>query len=258
MALQKVFKRGYMDYLKNNIRVADYLQETFPIDKTQVVPLHGLNHPEGLLELLDPSPDGDLQTAIAIYEAYPDISPLMAQQDDLWVYLTHADLFQYVKKRWPNIETGGKTKDPIGYITNHWFGNHQFFLRTTFAGLWWNIYLTIDDSRSNKYELSEFLFKNQEFRTTSFGELPLIRHREAMIGILEFLKENQSLFESGFNGKARYIRHLFDVIGGYKNLSSLKRDYFKSTLYKYLNTLATIRDAKEAKAGADIYNEIQL
>lgn len=256
MALQLVFKRGYMDYLKNNIKPEAYLKDHFEYDPSQVVRLYGVTHPEGLLEQLNPTPDGDLQTAIAIYEAYPTISPLMAQQDDLWVYLTHVDLFEYVKKRWPEVETGGKAGNPINYITDHWFANRFNFLRTTFAGFWWNIHLTKDDERDNKYELSEFLFRNQEFRTSSFGELPIIRHREAMIGILEFLQENQDLFATGFNGKARFIRHLFDVIGGFKQLSSLSRVFFKSTLYKYKNNLAAVRDAKDAKAGSDIYNDI--
>jgi len=256
MALQPVFKRGYVDYLKNNIKPEAYLGDHFDYDQSQVVRLYGVPHPEDLLEKLDPTPDGDLQTAIAIYEAYPDLSPLFAQQDDLWVYLTHVDLFDYVKKRWPLIDSGGKSKDSVKYIKNHWFGNKDFFLRTTFAGLWWHIYLSHDDSRENKYELSEFLFKNNEFRTSSFGELPLIRHREAMVGILEFLKENPTLFDSGFNGKARYIQHLFNMIGGYKNLSSLPRGFFKSTLYKQLDTLASVHDAKEARASSDIYKDL--
>ena len=256
MALQKVFKKGYMDYLKNNIKIEDYLQDVFPIDKTQVVSLYGISQPEGLLEQLEPTDDGDFQSAIAIYEAYRDISPLFAMQDDLWIYLTHVDLFDYVKRRWPEIEKGGKSGNSYNYIIDHWFHNRFHLFRTTFAGFWWNIYLTVDEQRENKYELSQFLFKNQEFRTSSFGELPIIRHKEAMIGILEFLYENQDLFNSGFNAKARYIRHLFEVLGGYKNLTSLPRDYFKTTLYKYKETLASVHDAKEAKAGANIYNEI--
>ena len=256
MSLQPVFKRGYIEYLKTHIKPSLYMGDSFEFDKSQVVRLYGINQPEGLLERLDPSSDGDLQTAIAIYEAYSDLTPLMAQKDSLWVYLTHVDLFDYVKKRWPEVETGGKAVNPTNYIIDHWFSNRFNFLRSTFAGFWWDIYLTIDDERKNKYELSEFLFKNQEFRTSSFGELPIIRHREAMIGILEFLQENQDLFTTGFNGKARYIRHLFNVIGGFKQLSSLSRDFFKSTLYKYKDNLAAVRDAKEAKAGSDIYNDI--
>lgn len=258
MALQPVFKRGYIEYLKTHIEPSLYLGESFDYDRKQVVRLYGLNQPEGLLEQLAPTPDGDLQSAIAIYEAYKGITPLFAQQDDLWVYLTHVDLFDYVKKRWPDVEIGGKAGNPITYITDHWFCNRFNIVRTTFAGFWWNIYLSIDEERENKYELSEMLFKNQEFRTSSFGQLPIIRHKEAMIGILEFILENQDIFKNGFNAKARYIRHLFEVLGGYKNLTSLPRKFFKSILYKYKDNITSIRDAKKAKVGSDIYNDIQI
>ena len=85
MALQPVFKRGYIDYLKNNIKPEAYLKDHFEYDPSQVVRLYGVAHPQGLLEQLNPTPDGDLQTAIAIYEAYKDITPLFAQPDVLWV-----------------------------------------------------------------------------------------------------------------------------------------------------------------------------
>jgi len=257
MALQPVFKRGYIDYLRNNIKPESYLKDHFEYDPSQVVRLYGVPHPEGLLEQLDPTPEGDLQTAIAIYEAYPNISPLFAQQDDLWVYLTHVDLFEYVKKRWP-IKTGREVSlaEQCDYISNHWFRHTKHLFRTTFAGLWWNIKLTVDEERDNKYELSEFLFKNQEFRTYSFGELPLIRHREAMIGVLEFLMENPNLFDNGFNAKARYIRLLFNIIGASKNISSLPRGFFKDVLYRNIDKIEETHDVNDVKANSDIFNEI--
>lgn len=257
MALQPVFKRSYIEHLRTHIRPSDYMGDHFEYDRSQVVRLYGISQPEDLLQELDPSPDGDYKSAIAIYEAYKGITPLFAQQDDLWVYLTHVDLFEYVKKKWPDIEIGGKGENSINYITDHWFRNRFQFFRTSIAGLWWNIYLTKDNERNNPYELSEFLFKNQEFRTSSFGELPLIRHKEAMIGILEFLKEHEYLFKDGFNARARYIRRLFYVIGGYKNLSYMQRDFFKETLYQHLPQLEALHDAKDAKAGSEIYNEIK-
>lgn len=257
MALQPVFKRGYIDYLKNNIKPEAYLKDHFEYDPTQVVRLYGVVHPQGLLEQLNPTPDGDLQTAIAIYEAYKDITPLFAQQDDLWVYLTHVDLFDYVKKRWP-IKTGEEVSltKQCEFISDHWFRHHERFFRTTFAGLWWSIKLSVDENRDNQYELSEVLFRNQEFRTNSFGELPLIRHREAMIGILEFLKENEFLFESGFNAKGRYIRHLFNIVGGFKNITSLDRSFFKEVLYRNIDKIIATHDVNEVKAGSDIFEQI--
>ena len=257
MALQPVFKRGYIDYLKNNIKPEAYLKDHFEYDRSQVVRLYGINQPEGLIERLDPSPEGDLQSAIAIYEAYKDITPLFAQQDDLWVYLTHVDLFEYVKKRWP-IKTDKDVSlvSQCVFIADHWFRHSKHLFRTSIAGLWWYIKLTIDIERENKYELTTILFKNQEFRTNSFGELPLIRHREAMIGILEFLAENPSLFDNGFNAKARYIRHLFNIIGASKNLSSLSRDFFKAVLNRNFDKIIQAHDVNEVTANAEIFSEI--
>ena len=257
MALQRVFKRGYIEYLKTHIKPSLYLGDRFDYDRSQAVPLYGISKPEGLLEQLAPTPDGDLQSAIAIYEAYKGITPLFAQQDDLWVYLTHVDLFDYVKKRWPiPIDEDASEEAQRNFINDHWFRHRERFFRTTFAGLWWSIKLSVDEERENRYELSEFLFKNQEFRTNSFGELPLIRHREAMIGILEFLKENPSLFDGGFNAKGRYIRHLFNIIGGFKNISSLPRVFFKDVLYKNLDKINSVHDVSEVRVNADIFNEI--
>ena len=172
MALQRVFKPSYMDYLKQNITVEAYLVDHFNYDHSQAWPLYGVTQPEGLLERLDPTPDGDLQTAIAIYEAYHDISPLMAQQDDLWVYLTHVDLFEYVKKRWPipsKIEEDKKQR----FIENHWFHNPTNFLRTTFAGLWWNVFMTVDKDREDKYELTKIMYNcGQDWRIMRFRPPP--------------------------------------------------------------------------------------
>ena len=254
MALQPVFKHSYIEHLKTHIRPSEYMGDHFEYDRSQVVRLYGIQQPEDLLQKLDPSTDGDLKSAIAIYEAYKDITPLFAQQDDLWVYLTHVDLFEYVKKRWPI--KGEDNEKQVSDIQNHWFRHNKHLFRTPVAGLWWQVFLTKDDERENPYELTEYLFKNQEFRTVSFGELPLIRHREAMIGILEFLKENEHLFEGGFNAKARYIRRLFFVIGGYKNLTFMSRGFFKETLYEHIEQIESLHDAKDVTVGSDIYNDL--
>lgn len=248
MELQRVFKRSYMESLKRNINIADYRGEKFPYDETQVRPLANVYRPEGLLEKLDP--ENDYKTAIAIYEAYEDLDPLVASLPDLWVYLAHVDLFPYVQKRW-----GGEEIEELD-IRNHWHENKNFFLRTIFAGLWWNVKLTCDESRQNKYELTEVLFENAELRTTSFGELSLIRHKEAMIGILEFLKENPQLLKDGANARIRYIRKVFNILGGTREIAYLDRNFFKKELYERLEQIKVIRRDEDVLNGSEIINKI--
>ena len=143
-----------------------------------------------------------------------------------------------------------------GNIRNHWHENKNFFLRTIFAGLWWNVKLTCDESRQNKYELTEVLFENAELRTTSFGELSLIRHKEAMIGILEFLKENPQLLKDGANARIRYIRKVFNILGGTREIAYLDRSFFKKELYERLEQIKVIRRDEDVLNGSEIINKI--
>lgn len=255
MALQRVFTPGYVLKLKNGIDTDNYFKPSFPFDETQTRSLVGIQHSESLPDLLDASSNGDFKTAIAIYEAFENLNPVFAVQDDLWTYLTHVDLFEYVKERWKIPEDVSKDEQ-INHIEHHWFRDRFQFMRTTFAGFWWNVRLTVSPELEDRYELTRYLFKNTEFRTSSFGELPLIRHEAAMKGILEFVRDNEALFDSGFNAKARYIRHLFDILGGYKNLASLPKEFFYNTLQSRIDIIRDVHEAKDVKAGASIYSEI--
>ena len=119
---------------------------------------------------------------------------------------------------------------------------------------WWSVYLSIDRTRENPYELTEILFKNQELRTNSFGPLTLIRHREAMIGILEFLKEHQELLVDGMNMRAQYIRKLFNFIGGTKRLEFMDRDFFKHELEKRYDILSSKFTREEIQNNNSLFN----
>lgn len=120
---------------------------------------------------------------------------------------------------------------------------------------WWSVYLSIDKTRKNPYELTEILFSNQELRTNSFGPLTLIRHREAMIGILEFLKEHPELLIDGMNMRAQYIRKLFTFISGTKRLEFLNREYFKSELEKRLDIISRKFSRDEIQNNNELFNE---
>ena len=129
MALQKVFKPDYIQHLRNDINIEDYLGDRFPFDDSQVRYLSLIRAPENLMSCLDSSTGGDLKTAIAIYEAYSQLTPIFAQKDDLWIYLTHVDLFQYVKERWPIgpvMDTGDEVKIK-NHIINHWHHISRIF-----------------------------------------------------------------------------------------------------------------------------------
>ena len=250
MELQKVFKHSYMDELRKNIHISDYQGDSFPYDPSKVKALANVYKPEGLLERLDP--EDDFTSAIEIFKAYDSVTPLLASLPDLWVYLAHVDLFPYVQKRYSDVFKTDITEE---YIVDHWFKNKVSLFRMVLPSAWWSVYLSVDNSRNNPYELTEILFRNQELRTNSLGPLTLIRHKEAMKGILEFLLEHQELLSDGMNMRAQYIRKLFNFIGGTKRLEFLPKEYFKSELEKRIHILSRKFTRDEIQNNNELFNE---
>jgi hypothetical protein len=120
-------------------------------------------------------------------------------------------------------------------------------MRTTFAGLWWHTYLTYDKDRKNPFELTEILFKSQDFRTLRFGELGLIRHRPAMLGVLEFLIGNPEITQTAFDARGQYISRYFNLLGGTKQLSFMDKNYFISKLIEIKPRLEQILSIKDVQ-----------
>lgn len=258
MALQPVFKKGYIEYLKTHIQVTDYLQETFPVDRSQVVRLYGVPQPEDLASRVVPTREGDITTAIAIYEAYSGLSPLMAQQDDLWVYLSHVDLFSYLKNRWPIVLSNGETSESVrNFIVAHWFRSPNGIIRSALMGLWWAVYCSVDETREDKYELTRVLFHNYSFRNNYYGASQLFRHREATFGILSFLKDNPDVFGTSSETRGEFITKYFNQLGGVKQLASLDRSFFRHECERIKPRIMEITE-REHVQNVDVYQKINF
>ena len=235
MALQKVFKEAYVEALRSSIDPDNYAGETFVFDETQVRYMANVHHPEGLQEKMNL--DNLLESAIALYEAYPDLTPLSASKMELWAYLSHVDLFEYMQKRFPAVKDG--TADEK-YIKEHWFRSSQGTIRSSLAGLWWSVYCSVDETRKDKYELTKVLFQQDSIRTHYFGNSITFRHREAIIGILEFLVENPDVSRVHFNSRCIYIAQYFNRLGAVKQLAYMDRQFFKEELMKKKPVLLTV------------------
>lgn len=225
MALQTILSKRAIEKIKDdvdlNIGLERFLQDDFPIKEEDVLVLPGIIKPEGLLDKMDASTDGDFKSAIAIYEAYKTLSPLQAVEDYFWESLAITDLFPYMQQRW----SLKKSKDLQGAIKNHFFVKSHGLIRQGIGGLWWLVNMTIDENRSNPYELTEVLFRNYTLRYVRLGVSMLIQHKEAAIGILQFLKDHENeafSLENVANGLTSY----FNKLGAVKQLTYLNRDFF--------------------------------
>jgi len=239
MEKQQIFKEKYLLKLKGEIDADKYRSNEFVFDKKQTLMMPNILKSEGLAEKLNP--ENDFETAVLIFEAFKNLEPIQASDERMWTYLTHVDLYSYMIKRW-NAVYKGTAKDTKDYLMEHYFlkstaqGN---LLRHAISGLWWSVYISIDETRINKYELTEILFRNQTMRTRTLGAYNLSRHKEAMIGLLEFIKENWSSFSNFEKQHQRLTEHL-NLIGGVKPIAYYDRSYFKNELQKISVSISAV------------------
>lgn len=244
MAKQLLFKSNYVELLKQNViqgtTLEFYKNKEFIYEDKQTLMIPNIEHTPNLTQRLNHK--DDFNTAILVYEAFKELEPIQASDERLWVYLSYVDLYPYMIKRWSGVYNGTE-KDEKGYILSHWFVksiSQAGLIRNWLSSLWWAVYLSIDENRVDKYELTKLFFRQLDFATRTMGAEKFGRHKEAVIGILEFMKENDELFKSKFEDKSRFIARYINLIGGTKPLGYFKRDFFKAELGKIKGKLLSI------------------
>lgn len=240
--LQRTFSDTYVTKLKNEVKtgvsIEKYSADEFEIDMTKLKYVANVYTPTDLLEQMMTA-QNDFEAAVMLYEAYKDIPLVLASNEAFWTYLCHTELFDYCKKRYPVEDANNKTS----HILDHWFFRSGYN-RNTLAQLWWGVKETCDDEYSeNPYHLTELFFKNYSFRVTWFTKM--LRTKQGLLGILDFLKENQDITNKAFEHRGFFIAKYFNRLGGTKQISFLPREFFKKELESIKGTILSINSRND-------------
>lgn len=244
MALQNTIGRVYAEQLQREVEqnISLYGGESFAIDESKLLVIPGVNHAEGLLEKMLAATN-DFEAAIALYEAYPTLTPLLATQGAFWVYLAHTELFPYVQKRWPLVKKGEASKN---YILDHWFFARGL-VRQALSGLWWAVHNTIDNENpTDKYKYTKFLLNYYTLRVVRLGPTKLMRHKEAVIGMIEYLldTQNDSDASNSMEDRVNFVVSYFNKLGATKQLAYLDRGFFYDELSNVHDELMSFKQKK--------------
>jgi hypothetical protein len=136
----------------------------------------------------------DLDNAIRLLKAFPDLKPLQAQDPRIWVRLTHVELWGYMRARWPverYLPDRGRAERVV--LERYFVPQRQSraLLRNGAARLWWTAKVTFDPKRKNPYELTSVLLSKldiaQQLLERNLGRIPalsqafldyLLRHKQ--------------------------------------------------------------------------------
>ena len=249
---QPIFREEYCTKLSNELNTGVSVElyasqePAFDFSEKDLCYLNDFEVKRGNFDKMNEGNKSNLECAILLYEALPDLTPMIAAYDPFWLYLSHKELFTYIRNRWPNVlkdENGNdkdiqKTKD---YIMDYWFPGDGNAVRSSLPGLWWSVYLTVDENRQDKYELTRVLFKQEDLRTRTFGTYTLFRHKPAAVATLSFIKSRlETTFKHSFQNKCRYMTKYLNYLGGCRLLSYMDEDFFTQMLNKKVSDIEKI------------------
>lgn len=177
-------------------------------------------------------PDGsekrDLENAQIVFEDLKLLTPVQATDERLWAYLAHVQYWEYMVKRW-GVEDREREK-PVQFILD------RYFLRTHGIGslvrhgisrLWWFGYLTHDEKRTDRYELTKILLGNQDIQN-GLLQRELSKNRDIRVATLQYLSERKEKIElagKGRGGHGKVVQYLFrglNFAGGVYLLDALQ------------------------------------
>ncbi len=255
--LQKIYTDTFVAQLRKNAIAEKYQsEEAFNIDNPEytqlagiynkaanIAPKEGNNLCQDGIKRMVPDKNHDFESAVALFEAYRNLTPYIASKVGFWVYLSHNELYGYVKKRW-----GDTTK-----IKEHWFDIGR---RGSLSGLWWAVYCTYDDTKEgdDKYWLTRQLFVNQTFRTRTFFNSRKGMNNESLRGILSFMSKYPELFKNAGEARLDYIKTYFGRLASTKELISFERDFFVYELEKKMPAIQLITDTTQVRHDKRVWN----
>lgn len=233
MELQRQFSEEYLTEIKNKIFDPDfrtkYIQPAFVIEDNEdnVVKIPGLYNIHVNL-VISNKPSDDFENAKSFFEAYKDMSPIIAARENIWAYLTHIEYFDYVKERWQiSADTSADT------LIDHFFVRSMLKIaRNGLARLWWPVYITYDKNNEDHYHLTKIFFANTQI-VVSLSESVLFTCKPLTQGVLEFFEEHPDVKTSKANIET--IMEYFNALGGVRNLAFDSKEFIKHTIETDIN-----------------------
>lgn len=249
---QPIFTEEYCDTLRLNLKAGESISnytingERFTFTDRNVCYLNNFNVDKNKLQRMNEERLSSIDSAILLFEALPDLNPLMASYAPFWLYFAHVELVQYMRKRWPNVivNRDGEQNDTlsqISYIMDYWFPSMGSSSKTWLPNLWWAVYLTVDTRREDKYALTKILFKQEDLRTRTLGTYTLFRHKPATVATLSFIESHlDTTFSHSFQNRCRYMTKYLNYLGGCRLLSYMDEDFFLEMLNKKNEDIAKV------------------
>lgn len=171
----------------------------------------------------------DVENVQRVYNHMKCLSDSQASDERIWVAYTLSEFLEYMNYRWKvtNVDVI-KNRYLFGYSVQ------RSLFRNGISRLWWIGRITYDESRTDPYELTKFLCKNQDYIESVCGRNvfnnPQIGHT-TISALYDAEKAGIKVDRECVRELVKYV----NLLAGTYLIDSLNKDEFYKKLQKKLN-----------------------
>lgn len=137
----------------------------------------------------------DLKNSRIVMKAMSGLTPSLANEEQIWVRLTHVEAFTYSRDRWVLGEPAEKHAE---HILTHFFAPTQTRIRddNALSRLWWNGYIAQHCMPDNPERALELMHTRLDVRSNLVERIWLMGRRKLAAGVFRGMEEHPSILES--------------------------------------------------------------
>lgn len=168
----------------------------------------------------------DLKNSRIVMKALPDLSPSLANEEQIWVRLSHVEGFGYSRDRWLK---GRPTEKYTNEILTHFFAPTQTGIRDdqSLSRLWWNGFIASHCMPDNPDRALELLLTSADVRSNLVERIWLMGRRKLAAGVFRGMETHPDILKS--EKSFREFMKALNMLGGgivFETMTSSQIDDF--------------------------------
>lgn len=203
----------------------------------------GVDYDDVLLATMDHSTPRsvaaiDMANSRIVGKSLANLSPTLANEERIWVRLTHVEAFAYSRDRW--IGAAGDATIPK-LVEDHFFAPGQTKIRddNAISRLWWNYQIARACNPDNPDEALSLILKTADIRSNFVERIWMTSRRNIASAVLALMKSDPWMTEAEQNFR-QFMRTLNKLGGGivFEVLDATEIDRFLTDCVSYARRLA--------------------
>lgn len=176
----------------------------------------------------------DSENVQRVYNHMKHLSDSQASDERIWVAYTLCEQLEYMSYRW-------KVNNADGMLNRYFFkySAQRSLFRNGISRLWWIGRVTYDEKRQDPYELTKFLFKDQDFLESICGR-NIFNNLTVQRAVISAIYDAENTGVIIKRATVREISKYVNLLGGIYLLDMLSYQEIYNKVYAKINSISEV------------------